>query len=189
MAGIIRRGATLGRLDFEGVYDLVAGFCEANGERVAVVGGMGLRGHGVNRATLDLDLVCRAAFQAALVGFLQANGFETLHRSAAFSNHLHRSKQQGRLDVVYVDEATAQQLFDGSRPILQLGSRRALVPRAEHLIAMKVQAIRNDRRRELQDLADVQALLRQVDVDRDEVRRYFVRAGLQEHYDALLRTL
>jgi hypothetical protein len=176
-------------MDFAAVYQLVADFLIGRGAPVAVVGGLALHGHGVSRATLDLDLVCEAEIQEALVGFLEAQGYETLHRSAGFSNHLHGSPDRGRLDIVYVDQATARPLFAGSRPLLKLGDHKALVPRAEHLAAMKVQAIKNDPRRELQDLADVQALLRLPGVDAAEVRGYFERAGLLEKYDAIQRSL
>lgn len=176
-------------MDFARVFDLVAAFLEARGSRVAVVGGLGLHGHGVTRATLDLDLVCDSEAQAALVTFMEAQGYETLHRSLGYSNHLHRDPQMGRVDVVYVDAATARRLFPECSPLLELGSRRALVPRAEHLAAMKVQALKNDPTRELQDLADVQALLRLPGVDAAEVRGYFERAGLLDRYDAIRRSL
>lgn len=176
-------------MDFARVYALVAGFLEARGSRVAVVGGLGLHGHGVTRATLDLDLVTEAAAQGPLVSFLEGHGYETLYRSAGYSNHLHRDAELGRLDLVYVDAATAGPLFAGCAPRLELGSRTALVPRAEHLAAMKVQAIRNDPSRELQDLADVQALLRLPGVDAAEVRGYFERARMLDRYDAIQRSL
>jgi hypothetical protein len=54
---------------------------------------------------------------------------------------------------------------------------------------MKVQAMKNDRSRELQDLADIQALLRIPGVNATEVRGYFERAGLLDRYDALRPTL
>jgi hypothetical protein len=176
-------------MDFVGVFELVAGFLEARAARVAVVGGLGLVGHRVTRTTVDLDLVCESEVQAPLVAFLEGQGYETLHRSAGFSNHLHRDPERGRLDVVYVDAATARLLFAGCRPLLTLGARDALVPRAEHLVAMKVQAIKNDPRREFQDLADIQALLRLPGVNAAEIRGYFERAGLADRFDAIQRTL
>lgn len=176
-------------MDFAGVYHLVAAFLESRNSRLAVVGGLGLHGHGVSRATVDLDLVCEADVQGPLVAFLESQGYETLHRSQGFSNHVHAQADRGRLDVVYVDEGTARQLFAGCQPRLELGARNALVPRAEHLAAMKVQAMKNDPRRELQDLADIQALLRRPGVDAAEVRGYFERAGLLDRYDAILRSL
>ncbi len=176
-------------MDFARVYALVAEFLEGRKARVAVVGGLGLHGHGITRATLDLDLVSEAGVQDPLVAFLEATGYETLHRSAGYSNHLHSDPALGRLHLVYVDADTARSLFAGCTSRLELGWRMALVPRAEHLAAMKVQAMKNDPTRELQDLADVQTLLRLPGVDAAEIRGYFERAGLLDRYDAIRRSL
>ena len=176
-------------MDFARIYGRVAEFLEARGFPLAVVGGWGLHAYGITRATFDLDLVTEAVAQAALVGFLEADGYETLHRSAFYSNHLHRDAEGGRLDLVYVDPDTSRKLFAACRPRLQLGSRRALVPAPEHLVAMKAQAIRNDPSRALQDLADVLALLRLPDVDLAQARGYFERAGLLEEWDEVRRRL
>lgn len=176
-------------MDFAHVYGLLASFLEPRGERVAVVGGLGLHGHGVTRATVDLDLLVEARVQDVLVEFLESHGYETLHRSPGFSNHLHADSALGRVDLVYVDSDTARRLFAGCAPRLELGSRTALVPRAEHLVAMKVQAMKNDPSRELQDLADVQALLRLPETDAAQVRGYFEKAGMLDRYDAIQRSL
>jgi len=172
-------------VDFARVYGLVASFLDERAAKVAVVGGLGLHGHGVTRATLDLDLVTEAPVQAAVVAFLESQGYETLHRSAGYSNHLHALPDLGRVDIVYVDAETALGLFAGAAPLLDFGARTALVPRAEHLVAMKVQAMKNDPTRELQDLADIQALSRLPGIDLAEVRGYFERAGMLDRYDAI----
>lgn len=176
-------------MDFARAYDRVAGHLEARGFALAVIGGLGLHAYGLTRATFDLDLVTEAAAQDGLVAFLEAAGYETLHRSPFYSNHLHPEAADGRLDFVYVDPSTGRRLFAACEPRLTLGERRALVPRAEHLIAMKVQAIRNDRSRSLQDLADVLGLLRVPGVDREEARGYFRKAGLLEEWDEIARRL
>lgn len=177
-------------MDFVRAFDLVASFLEGRGgARLAVVGGLGLHGHGVTRATVDLDLVTETFVQADLVAFLESQGYETLHRSAGYSNHFHPEPALGRLDFVYVEPETADPLFAGCAPRLHLGKREALVPRAEHLAAMKIHAIKNDPLREVSDLADLQALLRLPQVDRSLIRGYFERAGLLDRYHALERTL
>jgi hypothetical protein len=176
-------------VDFTRAYDRVASHLEARGFPLAVVGGLGLHAYGITRATFDLDIVTDTAAQGDLIAFLEAEGYETLHRSASYSNHLHRDADAGRLDFIYVDPETSRRLFEDCRPRLDLGRRRALVPRAEHLVAMKVQSIRNDRSRALQDLADVLALLRLPDVDQAEARGYFERAGLLEEWDEVRRRL
>ncbi|HTO88978.1 MAG TPA: hypothetical protein VMR54_15770 [Thermoanaerobaculia bacterium] len=53
---------------------------------------------------------------------------------------------------------------------------------------MKVQAMKNDPDRRLQDLADVGFLMSVPGVNEDEVRGYFERAGLLKDFDELRRT-
>jgi hypothetical protein len=176
-------------LDFAGVFDRVATLLEREGLPVAVVGAFALHAYGLSRATSDLDLVTDAAAQPKLLPFLAALGYETLHASRGYSNHLHADPDLGRLDVVYIEGATSRALFAGCRPLLALGGPAVPVPRPEHLAAMKVQAIKNDPTRTLQDLADVRFLLTLPGIDAGEVRGYFEKAGLLDRYDEIRRTL
>jgi hypothetical protein len=155
----------------------------------AVVGALGLHAYGHSRATFDLDLVTVQSAQPWLVEALERQGYETLHVSEGYSNHQHPDPDWGGLDVVYVDGETAERLFARLPRTLKLGSREAPVPRAEHLAAMKVQAMRNDPSRLVQDLADVQQLLLLPETDRAEVRRYFEKAGMLDWYERIVATL
>jgi hypothetical protein len=177
------------RLDFAQVFDEVASFLEAQGHPVTVVGGLAALAHGHVRASFDLDILTHVTARDGLVGFLEAEGYETLHVSPAFSNHAHAEAARGRVDVVYVDEETSRRIFAEASPRLRLGKRMALVPKPEHLIAMKVQAIKNDPTRAPLDLADIQFLPAVPGTDREEARSYFVRAGLGDRYDELARSL
>lgn len=155
--------------------------------RWAVAGAWALHAYGLTRATLDFDLVTEARVQHALVGHLIALGYETLHASEGFSNHLHPDPAWGRVDVIYVDAGTAELLFAGCTRTFELAGQRLCVPRPEHLAAMKAQAIRNDPTRLWRDLADVRELLSLPGVDRSEIRSYFEHAGLTERFDELDR--
>ncbi len=75
------------------------------------------------------------------------------------------------------------------RPTLRLGGRELPVPRAEHLVAMKVHAMKNDPERVLQDMADIRVLLQVPGIDEDEVRGYFERAGMEDRYVEIKRSL
>ena len=176
-------------MDFGRVFSTVAGFLEGEGFPVAVVGALGLHAFGVTRATQDLDLLTDAAARPKAVAFLESLGYETLYASDGYSNHLHGDPALGRVDMVYVAGETQRQVFEGSRERLTLGGRPARVPRSEHLIAMKVQAIKNDPGRHFQDLADIRSLLLLPGVDQAEVEEYFVRAGLKDKLDDIRKTL
>ena len=158
------------------------------GHRWAVVGGVAMQTYGLARATQDLDLVTEAHAAAALVPWLESEGFETLHASPAFSNHLHSDRALGRIDFIYVDRETADILFGGACRI-EWGQRAVVVLSPIHMIAMKVHAMKNDPSRTLREMADVQHLLSLPDVDREAARRYFAKSGLEDRFDDILRFL
>lgn len=174
-------------MDFATVTELVTRFLDGAGRRWAVVGGVGLASYGLARTTLDLDFATELEAQSQLVAFLEGLGYETLHRSRGYSNHLHPEPEKGRVDFVYVEGATAEKLFAATRLVPGPGGREIRVASPEHLAAMKVQALRNDPERELQDLADLRFLLHLPEIDRAAVRQYFERHGLLDRYESLTR--
>ncbi len=155
-------------MDFARIIELVGGFLDRRDCRWAVCGGLGLGAYGLARTTLDADFVVESAVQEDLVAFLASSGFATLYRSQGFSNHLHPDPALGRVDCVYVRGKTAADLFAATREVDGPPGRRVRVPKPEHLAAMKVAAMASDPSRTLQDLADIQFLLRLPGVDREE---------------------
>ena len=176
-------------MDFVGVLDRVDAFLTSRGWRFALVGGVALAVYGNPRLTLDLDLVTEADAQEALVAWMESAGYATLYRSSGFSNHLHASREWGRVDFVYVGNETASRLFAGVEVVPGPAGRPVPVPRKEHLIAMKVQAMKNDPTRTLQEMADVGYLLKLDGTNQAEAREYFVKAGLLARWEELSRGL
>lgn len=142
--------------------------------------------YGLARTTLDLDLVTEAAAQEELIGFLASHGYETLHRSAGYSNHLSPNPALGRIDFVYVSGETAERIFATARSLRGPGGSPVSVVSPEHLAAMKVLAMANDPARAFQDLADLRYLLQLPGIDREFVRQSFLRHGHLATYEQLL---
>jgi hypothetical protein len=176
-------------MDFALVLDRLAGHLTPSGHRWALVGGLAVEAHGFVRATQDLDVVTEASAQPTILPFMDSLGYERLHVSAGFSNHAHVDPALGRVDLIYVDAPTADRLFADCRSVPWTGGRTVLVPSPEHLIAMKVHAMKNDASRTFAEMADIQFLMRLPGTDRLRVRHYFETAGLLARYDELLRTL
>lgn len=174
-------------MDLVRVTERLASFLDGEQVPYALVGAHALHAYGVVRATVDLDLLTELRVQDRLVSFLESLGYETLHRSAGYSNHFHPESAWGRVDFVYVDERTSRALFAGSRNVASLGGRELRIPRPEHLVAMKVQAMKNDPSRTFKDLSDIQDLLRVAEIDQEEVRSYFEKAGLDARYEEIRR--
>jgi hypothetical protein len=139
----------------------------------------------MSRVTVDLGFVVEGEAQETLIRFLESLGYRTLHRSTGYSNHQHPDETWGGVDVVYVREPTSGTLFERTRLLEGPGRLTVPVPRPEHLIAMKIVAMKNDPKRTFQDMADIQFLLRLPGVDSDEVRAQFEKHGLGERYREL----
>ena len=155
------------RVDFARELDVVQSFLGERGFRMAVIGGVALAAYGHPRLTLDLDVVTESAAQDPFVAMMESRGFETLHRSPGYSNHHHA--ERGRVDVMYVRGETCDRLFAAAKAVTGPQGRSMYVPKPEHLIAMKVQAVRDAPERLWQDLADIGFLLRLDGVDHEEV--------------------
>ena len=176
-------------MNFSKVIDEIAGFLHRENVRFALAGAFALHAYGLSRATSDVDFVTEASVRKRLVNFLESLGYETLYSSPGYSNHLHPETEMGRVDLIYVDGETASRLFEAAVTSFRLGGRKLSVPRAEHLAAMKVHAMKNDPGRALQEMADIQFLLQLEGVDEDEIREYFEKAGLQEKFDEIKRSI
>lgn len=176
-------------MNFSKVIEAIAGFLHREKVRFALAGAFALHAYGLSRATSDVDFVTEASARQRLVNFLESLGYETLYSSPGYSNHLHAEAEMGRVDLIYVDGETANRLFDGAEMSFRLGGHELSVPRAEHLAAMKVHAMKNDPGRALQEMADILFLIQLEGVDEDEIREYFESAGLREKFDEIKRSI
>lgn len=148
----------------------------------ALIGAFALTVYGYTRATQDVDFLARRTDQERIVLFLESLGYETLHRSDGFSNHLHSLPNLGRIDFVYAEGDTAEVVLSEARRLLILADVSLPVVRAEHLVALKLFSIINDPERIYRDMADIQHLMKTPDLDMEEVRGYFEKYGLLERY-------
>lgn len=170
-------------MDFARVIAAVSAFLKDRGYPFAVIGGVSMAVYGMPRTTLDLDVVTDSAAQDGLIGFLEGHGYETLHVSTGYSNHLHRDRSMGRVDAVYVRGGTSQEIFTNVRWEEGPSGLKVPVLRPEHLIAMKVFAMKNDPTRKYREMEDIRFLASLPGVDRAEINGYFTEYGLAGLYE------
>ena len=174
-------------MQFDEVLRTFAAFFEREGIRYAVAGGLAIHAWGRSRTTHDIDFVVDGTVQSRVIAFTESKGYRTLHASSGYSNHEHPDQTFGIVDFMYVYGETAERVFADASQRLVAGDAAAPVPKPEHLIAMKVQAIKNAPRRVSIDVPDIEYLLGLPGVDRNAVRDYFDRAGLLRIYDVLAK--
>jgi hypothetical protein len=161
---------------------------EENEYRYAVIGGVGLAALGMPRTTFDLDFVTESRAQGGIVRFLESKGYETLHRSSGYSNHEHPDADFGAIDFVYIKGETVRLLFESVRFVEGPSGYRMPVPHPEHLIAMKVLAMKNDPQRIFREMEDIRFLMNKDEVEADQVRQYFEKHGLLNRFYELEET-
>ncbi len=149
-----------------------------------VVGGVAIAAHGVVRGTQDLDLAISSVDADAAVAALESLGFETFRRTAGFSNHS-RPGTAERVDLLFVSGPTAEALLARARPQALFDSDSVPIVDPEHLVAMKLFALKQNPTRQGIDLEDVRALLLKGLVDRPTVLHYLDRYELAEYRRAL----
>ena len=172
-------------MQFDEVLQTLARFFERDRIPFALIGGLAMQALGFSRFTRDADFVVPREHRDTTVSFMESLGYETLHVSEGYSNHLHGERTFGRVDFMYVDRATGDALFAAAvtRPVV--GNVWLPVAHPNHLAAMKALAMKNAPERVLVDSPDVRYLLSLPQTDHTAVRDYFARHDLLELFDAI----
>lgn len=155
-----------------------------------LVGGHALQMHGVIRQTLDVDCLVSDELDQVVQAILTGAGYAESARSENFVRYTHAGDAFADVDVLLVDKATFE-------PMLEEGSAHGLygeglrVASVEHLIALKLHAIRCDPPREARDVADIVELLRRNRpiAGRDRLRGLCERYGPPSIHERIERYL
>ena len=142
----------------------------------ALIGGLALGGHGIHRATMDVDLLIEGSAKEQAKKALQRNGFkleaetdETLH----FSGY-------GNLDLLLANRTPSREMLKRAGTMV-VAEVKCVEP--EDIIGLKIQAYSNDKNRTFQDKADIASLIEKYEnLDWDRIRSY---AELFDEWDAL----
>ncbi len=169
-------------MKFKKTFQVLIDFFERERIDYALIGAFALKAYGYTRATQDVDFIARQKDQKKIIANLESLGFETLYSSTGYSNHLHPLSGLGRIDFVYVKGDTAESIFKEAVRILLFDNLTVPVVRPEHIVALKVFAMKNDPDRALREMADIKELLSLPEINLQEVREYFEKYGQMERY-------
>ena len=169
-------------MKFKKTFKLLIDFFERERIDYALIGAFALKAYGYTRATQDVDFIARQKDQKKIIANLEFLGFETLYSSTGYSNHLHPLSGLGRIDFFYVKGDTAEIVFKEALRILLFYNLTVPVVRPEHIVALKVFAMKNDPDRALREMADIKELLKLPEINLKEVQKYFEKYGQMERY-------
>ncbi len=139
---------------------------EMNNIPHALIGGLALACYGSTRATIDLDLLVREEHKQKVKELFLANGFNITNESP----EVLQFTGIGYVDILLARRPMSQKILADANPNGPEGIRFV---KTEDLIGLKIQAYMNDPSRELQDKADIQFLIENVDtIDWQRVKNY-----------------
>lgn len=130
-----------------------------------LIGGNAVIALGIERTTLDVDVLIKADDLDAWKTHLGAFGYNIARESKTFAQFRPAAKEGMRLDLMLVDRQTFEKLESASQNV-EFGHRIVRVPTPLHLIALKLHALKNPDRAALgKDLADILSLVERYNLD------------------------
>ncbi len=171
-------------MNFRKVFETLVSFFEKKDIDYALIGAFALMAYGYARFTRDVDFIVRKEDKGQIIAFIESLGYETVYVSEGFSNHVHPISSLGRIDFLYISESTAHKIFSEVRRLKLFKNINLPVASPEHIVALKVFAIKNDPERLHSEMADIKALVDMNIVSEDTVKRYFKKWNLVDLYEA-----
>lgn len=126
-----------------------------NNIKHALIGGLALGAYGVHRATKDVAFLVEGAKKDLVVSVLQKLGFTPYHLTV----EVLQFEGAGRVDVLLANRPASLKMLKNAT--YEEKTLHVHIVKVEDLIGLKIQAYKNDQSRELQDKADIQALIEQ----------------------------
>ena len=131
------------------------------GVPLLMTGAHALLAHGCPRDLADVDCECAidAADEAGIGTDLSLNGWNAVYRTPFFAKFRLLSTGTPVIKVLFLDATTFAKLRGDSFDFVFEGVALR-VPALIHVVAMRLQIIKNERDREAEDVPDILALLR-----------------------------
>jgi hypothetical protein len=118
-------------------------------------------------------------------------GYHIFSDAAHFIQLVSQKETAWPVDLMFVRPATFKPMFEASR-VVEFYETTSRVPTLEHLIALKLHAIKNTRpNRFLKDFLDVENLIRvnRLDIKSENIRRLFEKYATLELYEKISAAL
>ena len=174
------------------ILDLISQAAREQALECLLIGGHAVNATGDRRQTRDVDLVVCEAERKRWEALLSSMDYKLFNDGGAFLQFSPPDPAQWPIDLMLVNERTFSGLRDRARRVNLGGQHDVLAPSLEHLIAMKLHAMKQgDPARRLRDLLDIITLVRQgrVDVGGDDFKQLCERYGSLETHAEIVKTL
>lgn len=175
-----------------GVRGSMFGFLGELFARLAVqpvlVGGYAVNAYHVQRNTFDIDFMVDAEDCRRIERALVEAGYAVFSRQDAFLQMRCDRVGMRDIDLLITDPGTRDTLLAEGTEV-SIAGQVFTVPSVLHLVAMKLNSIAGNEKREMKDLPDIVGLLREARISpvSDEVRSLFARYSLEGLHERVVQ--
>lgn len=170
---------------YENIFDLLSNVFMTAGVPALLIGGYAVNYHRFTRTTGDIDfLMVEKDFDEKAGPLFEEAGCEQISRSKLFVTLKSRTQPFMYIDIGFVNRETLVRMIQDGKETEMMG-RRFVVPSLDHLIALKLHALKNNPEvRERWDLRDILELIEvnRVNVETDAFRELCLKYGTETLY-------
>jgi len=137
------------------LFDLVSEFTQKLDVPAILIGGFAVNYHGVMRQTQDVDFLMMEQDYNKAQPLFEKAGCQEVIRNNLFARLENKKTLPMELDILFVDQETFEEILDEAETT-EIGGKKFKVASLNHLLAMKLHAMKqNLRRRGFRDITDV----------------------------------
>ena len=173
------------------VFHLILAVFSKKGISGVLIGGFAVNYYKVTRQTADVDfLITKEDFEKVLP-LLEKEGYKKDYVHEVFVRLRNEGMYLMDLDFMFVDKETLDKIINDGKKI-SVAEQKFIVPSLNHLIALKLHAIKyNPKIREYKDLSDIVELIKvnKIKVDNNEFKNLCFKYGTEELYHKILNLM
>jgi hypothetical protein len=172
-------------MEYKKVLAAILAELEKHNIPYAIVGAVAMGFWGVRRDTVDIDLLVKATDREKVIAFMKGIGYDHLVASNFADQFGHLMKEMGFVDFLYTKRE--QGIIEDGKTFKSIKDIDVRVAMPEDIIAMKLDAIKNNPKREIQDWADIQAIVEVLGdkLDWTKIRNYCKLLDIEEAYEKI----
>jgi len=173
------------------VFHLISELTQKEGVSCVLIGGFAVNHYGVSRQTADVDYLITKEDFDKILPHLEKTGYQQLSSQDNFAQLKSSHLPLMDIDFMFVEKETFGKVLKEAQQ-LTIVSQKFKVPSLNHLIALKLHAIKhNSKIRLIRDFPDIINLIRinKVAVKNNQFKELCLKFGTEEIYQRILETL
>jgi len=179
-------------MNYQSVFHLLSDISKKTGISLVLIGGFAVNYYKYTRQTVDVDFLIKEQDFQKILALLEAAGYKVDDRQEVFTRLISaESPLLMDIDFMFIDEETFAKIIKDSQKTSIAGCEFT-VPSLEHLIALKLHAVKyNPKLRLAKDIPDIINLIRinKLDVKSEKFKELCLKYATKDIYQEILDSI